>query len=174
MYDTSKSADTYDAGNWTFQIRTNGASTLNCVGNLYVVVGKTDGAGTPAFTTFFSGDVASGTDVCNDGAATFSNLTIASGCNGGGSNCTFDATQKYLMINFYLHVTTNVGGNGASIAFHVEDTPDNCNSGSSCPNVATTLWLPEKLIFFIAAAPFIPLVVMWMRRRKRLVLATSD
>jgi hypothetical protein len=159
IYDTAKDANTFDSGNWTLTIRTQGTSTSACVGNLYVVVGKTDGT---SFTTFFSGDVSSGTDVCNDGAATYSSLTIASNCN-GSSNCTFDATQRYLIVNFYLHVTTNVGGNGAAISFNVEDAPDNCTA-SGCPSLVTSLWLPENLW---VALLIMPAVAPWFFRRLR-------
>jgi hypothetical protein len=60
-----------------------------------------------------------------------------------------------------------VGGSGGSFNFHVEDAPDNCNSGATCPNVATSLLVPENIIFFIGLVPFVPMMGKWLRKRKR-------
>ncbi len=158
IYDTEKT-DYYDSGNWNFDVRTAG-TTYGCIGNLYVVVGKTDGTDVNS-TIFFKGDVSAGTDICNDTATTYTDLTIASGCS--SSVCDFDATQKYLIINFYLEVTTKSGTDG-NITFNVEDAPDGC--GSACPHTDTSLWIPEKLILYLVLVPFIPGIVLWMKKKK--------
>jgi len=78
-----------------------------------------------------------------------------------GAGCTFNSTQKYLYFDFYI--SSNNGANNAlaSTAFG----EDQC--GTTSPRITIGSFLiPENLFPFLLMTPFIPLMVLWLKRRK--------
>ncbi|OGV89164.1 hypothetical protein A2Z41_02400 [Microgenomates group bacterium RBG_19FT_COMBO_39_10] len=84
-----------------------------------------------------------------------------------GAGCTFTADQKYLYFDFYIS-----SDNGANSALaYTAFGEDQC--GSTSPRITISSFLfPEKLTLFLLVAPFVPMMVLWLKKRKeKLVLS---
>ena len=61
-----------------------------------------------------------------------------------------------------MHVTTKAPGKTFDADF---GTGPSYNPRVDMP----TIRIPEKLVFLVAAAPFIPLIVLWLKKRRLVV-----
>jgi hypothetical protein len=88
----------------------------------------------------------------------------------GGANQTYQTSQsafsptegRYLYAEFYHNITGTGGGPGAQISSFGTGDATYGNPYILTPDFV----IPEKAIIFIATAPFIPMVVMWVRKKK--------
>ena len=81
------------------------------------------------------------------------------------AGCTFTATENYLYFDFYVN-SDNIANSGAAITAFGED-----QCGTTSPRITISSFLiPEKLTLFLLMVPFIPMMVLWMKKRKETIL----
>jgi len=79
---------------------------------------------------------------------------------GTQSQANFTSSQKYLYVDYWIY-WSSAASEKVGHEFWVG------NSGSPYPRIVTpSVKIPEKVVYLIAVAPFIPMVVLWMRKRK--------
>lgn len=77
-------------------------------------------------------------------------------------------SSEYLYVEYFNHITVvdNTGGPSDYYSTFRVGGPS-----TNYPNIdPPVMKIPEKVVFLMAAVPFIPLVVLWMRKRKALLV----
>ncbi len=86
-------------------------------------------------------------------------------CGGG---CTFTGAQKYLYVDFYVDSDGSGGVATATMYFGTGQC------GANNPAIVIDSFvIPENILLIAIVAPFIPLMVMWMKKRKARRLAIN-
>jgi len=152
----------FNSGNWTFYVNESDNRVGN-VGTIQVCVWRVtvSGGTINTYNLLFSHNDT--TDVW-DGAVNNFSFVSSQGTHSIGPD-------EYLYVEYFTNVTTiSSAGAGAEFTstFRVGPTYSN-------PRIVTpTVKIPEKVSFFITVAPFIPLMVLWLRQRRGLALIKAD
>ena len=146
-------------GAWTFYIEESDNGP-NREGHIDVCVYRTTissgGIGTATLLFQSEGDSSWSTTDTMDGAANSITQTTSSQCLGG---CPI-GQGEYLYVEYWYHNTTKV--NEAEVDSYIYSrTAGGSNSFITTPG----LTIPENLLLILMVAPFIPLMVLWMKRR---------
>lgn len=79
-----------------------------------------------------------------------------------GDGCTFTEAQKYLYVDFYI----NSDGSGGAPTGTMYFGTGQC--GANYPAIVIDSFvIPERIILIAIMAPFIPVMVLWLKKRKR-------
>jgi hypothetical protein len=168
VYDTVFDANgSINSGNWTFRVCLNVTNTdSDAVAYLRAIVHQVELTGTPPTMTINSNSIIydsttdfNATDIFNtDGNNQYFSFTSPGSVN----QVTFTGAENRLYAEYFAVVTTGGDAND-NIAFHSGD-----GSCTNDPAIDTPSWtIPENVVYLIAAAPLIPLMVLWMKRRKK-------
>jgi len=95
-------------------------------------------------------------DIWSGGVSNYSSSTDSVGA------FTFNANE-YLYVEFYMHFIVDGGpGTSRTQSIATGDVTETEDPRFTTPKVT----IPEKLVFLMAAAPFIPMIVLWLKKRK--------
>ncbi|MFZ5366468.1 MAG: glycosyltransferase [Patescibacteria group bacterium] len=151
------------SGNWTFYIYesdndANGVGgAIICVWKVTLTSNQINASGTLLVQI---ADTTPTTDLWDGGV---SNVSYTAS---GESQKDF-STGDYIYVEYWNYITT-APGVGATTTFYTGDI-----TGEDPRIVTPNVQIPENVAFFLAAAPFIPLVVLWLRRRRGLTAQSN-
>lgn len=149
------------SGDWTFYINESD-DDANGVGGIIICVWK---------ITITSEQINSGGTLLVEYADTTPNTDL---WNGGTSNVSYAAssqTEKSLGVGEYLyveywHYLVTAAAIGRKSSFYTGDLTGNGASADDPRIVTPEITIPENIVFLVAAVPFIPMMVLWMKKRK--------
>ena len=79
-----------------------------------------------------------------------------------GAGCSFTTTQKYLYVDFYL----DNDGVGNSPTAEMDFQQGQC--GGNYPAIVIDAFaIPEKVVLIAIMAPFVPVMVLWLKKKKK-------
>jgi hypothetical protein len=149
------------SGTWTFFIYESD-NAPNRQGHIDVCVYKitVSGGSITGSTLLFQsqGDTSwSTTDILDNAVSQITQTTSSQ------SQFNFNANE-YLYVEYWLDNETKVNEAAVTTTFYTGET------GTNDPYIQMpTITIPENLVFFLAAAPFIPMIVLWMKKRKEAI-----
>jgi len=130
--------------------------------NVYKVSVASGTINTYTFLFHFSGT----TDYYNAGGAEMEETITVSP---DPSQVSFDDSEKYLYVEVFGIVTTGCSESTANRRrrnFDIGNTSTPACTTNNCNMTSPTVSIPEEVILYISLAPFIPMVVLWFKKRK--------
>jgi len=166
IWDTPFQVNGYiNSGTWTFEISeddsTTGGSAVvwDCHLDIQIYRYVSSGVGTRVYES--ESDISwTETDLCDIAAG--NNITLTTG---NISQIDFSANE-YLYIEYWLHIVTNDPPATLTSNFRVGDSDLYYDPYVDMPDIQ----IPEDLVFLVAAVPFIPMIVLWMQRRRKAII----